>query len=85
MDDGEAGQGAGRALMNLAIEKAWARPIRRFWVHTCTLDHHAALGFYQRSGFTPYARRVEVADDPRVTGLVPRSFAPHLPIIDPLA
>jgi GNAT superfamily N-acetyltransferase len=77
------GQGAGRALMNLAIEQAWAKPIRRFWVHTCTLDHHAALGFYQRSGFTPYARRVEVADDPRVTGLVPRSAAPHLPIIDP--
>jgi GNAT superfamily N-acetyltransferase len=77
------GQGAGRALMSFAIEKAWARPIRRFWVHTCTLDHHAALGFYQRSGFKPYARRVEVADDPRVTGVVPRSFAPHLPIIDP--
>ncbi len=77
------GQGAGRALMNAAIEKAWAKPIRRFWVHTCTLDHHAALGFYQRSGFTPYARMVEVADDPRVTGLVPRSVAPHLPIIGP--
>jgi len=77
------GQGAGRALMNFATRKAWARPIRRFWVHTCTLDHHAALGFYQRSGFRPYARMVEVADDPRVTGLVPRSFAPHLPIIDP--
>jgi len=77
------GQGAGRALMNLAIEKAWARPIRRFWVHTCTLDHHAALDFYQRSGFKPYARMVEIADDPRAIGLVPRSFAPHVPIIEP--
>jgi GNAT superfamily N-acetyltransferase len=76
------GQGAGRALMNLAIERAWSRPIRRLWVHTCTLDHPDALQFYIRSGFVPYARRVEVADDPRVTGLAPRTAAPQLPLID---
>jgi len=75
------GQGAGRYLMNRAIEGAWARPIRRFWVHTCTHDHPAALAFYLRSGFQAYARRVEVADDPRLTGLAPRSAAPHIPII----
>lgn len=80
--DALVGQGAGRALMNLAVERAWARPIRRFWVHTCTLDHPDALAFYLRSGFLAYARRVEVADDPRVTGLAPRSAAPHLPLID---
>jgi GNAT superfamily N-acetyltransferase len=77
------GQGAGRWLMNRAIERAWARPIRRFWVHTCTLDHPGALGFYLRSEFKPYARRVEVADDPRLIGLAPRSSAPHVPIIEP--
>ena len=77
------GQGAGRWLMNRAIDLAWARPIRRFWVHTCTLDHPGALAFYLRSGFKPYARRVEVADDPRLTGLAPRSSAPHVPIIEP--
>ena len=76
------GQGAGRWLMNRAIEQAWARPIRRLWVHTCTLDHPAALGFYLRSGFLAYARRVEVADDPRLAGLAPRSSAPHVPIIE---
>ena len=75
------GKGAGRFLMNRAIEQAWARPIDRFWVHTCTHDHPGALGFYLRSGFRAYARRVEVADDPRLTGLAPRTAAPHVPLI----
>lgn len=77
------GQGAGRWLMNRAIERAWARPIRRFWVHTCTLDHPDALAFYLRTGFRAYARRVEVAVDPRLTGLAPRSAAKHVPIVEP--
>jgi GNAT superfamily N-acetyltransferase len=77
------GRGAGRWLMNRAIERAWARPIRRFWVHTCTHDHPDALAFYLRSGFSAYARQVEVADDPRLTGLAPRTAAPHIPLIEP--
>lgn len=76
------GQGAGRALMNRALEGAWARPIQRLWVHTCTLDHAGALAFYLRSGFTAYARRVEVEDDPRLTGLLPRDAAPQLPLLE---
>lgn len=75
------GQGAGRWLMNRAVERAWERPIKRFWVHTCTHDHPDALGFYLRSGFLPYARRVEVADDPRLTGLMPLDAAPAIPIV----
>lgn len=77
------GRGAGRWLMNRAIERAWDRPIERFWVHTCTLDHPGALSFYLRSGFRPYARRVEVADDPRLLGLIPRTAAAHIPLIEP--
>lgn len=77
------GQGAGRWLMNRALARAWARPIRRLWVHTCTIDHPGALAFYLRSGFRAYARRVEVADDPRLSGLAPRDAAPHVPIIEP--
>jgi GNAT superfamily N-acetyltransferase len=77
------GRGAGRWLMNRAIERAWERPITRFWVHTCTLDHPDALGFYVRSGFRAYARRIEIADDPRLTGLMPRSAAAHIPLIEP--
>ncbi len=72
---------AGRWLMNRAIERAWSRPIRRFWVHTCTLDHPAALGFYGRSGFRPFRRDVEITDDPRLTGVIPKGAAPHVPIL----
>jgi GNAT superfamily N-acetyltransferase len=79
------GRGAGRWLMNRAIERAWARAIDRFWVHTCTHDHPGALAFYLRTGFRAYARRVEVAADPRLTGLVARSAAAHIPIIEPQA
>ncbi|HLY57552.1 MAG TPA: GNAT family N-acetyltransferase [Stellaceae bacterium] len=75
------GGGAGRWLMNRAIERAWARPIARFWVHTCTLDHPAALAFYIRSGFRPYKRQIEIAPDPRLTGDLPRDAAPHVPIL----
>jgi GNAT superfamily N-acetyltransferase len=75
------GTGAGRWLMNRAIEAAWAKPIRRFWVHTCTFDHPAALAFYVRSGFTPFRRQIEIADDPRLDGTLARESAPHVPII----
>lgn len=75
------GKGAGRWLMNRAIDLAWSRPIRRFWVHTCTLDHPAALAFYMRSGFVPFRRQVEVFDDPRLTGLLPAAAAPHVPLL----
>jgi GNAT superfamily N-acetyltransferase len=76
------GQGAGRVLMNHAIARAWSRPIARFWVHTCTLDHQAAPAFYQRSGFRPFRRQIEIADDPRLIGALPRDAAPHVPLIE---
>ena len=75
------GTGAGRFLMNRALEIAWSRNPRCVTVHTCTLDHPHALGFYLRSGFVPYARSLEIADDPRVFGLLPRSAAPQVPIL----
>lgn len=75
------GTGAGRWLMNRALERAWSKPIGRFWVHTCTLDHASALAFYIRSGFTAYRRQVEVADDPRLLGHLPRHAAPQIPIL----
>ena len=76
------GTGAGRWLMNRALELAWARPIERLWVHTCTLDHPSALAFYQRSGFRPFRRQIEIADDPRLDGTAPRTAARHVPIIE---
>ncbi len=73
------GRGAGRWLMNRAIATAFSMPIRRFWLHTCTLDHPGAVAFYRRSGFAPYRLAVEVTDDPRALGLVPRDAWPDLP------
>jgi GNAT superfamily N-acetyltransferase len=75
------GKGAGRALMDEALRRAWVRPIKRLWVHTCTFDHPAALGFYIRSGFTPYSRMIEIHDDPRLTGKLPCEASPEIPII----
>lgn len=75
------GTGAGRWLMNQALEIAWARPIERFWLHTCTLDHPNALAFYRRTGLTPYARKVEVFDDPRYLGVTRTDAAPKVPIL----
>jgi GNAT superfamily N-acetyltransferase len=79
--DGAIGTGAGRYLMNRTLERAWTRDVKRVWVHTCNLDHPAALQFYIRSGFEPYKRQVEIYDDPRTTGLQPKSAAPHVPIL----
>lgn len=79
------GQGLGRWLMNHALKLAWAPKPQRVWVHTCTLDDPRALDFYMRSGFRPYARQIEIADDPRILGLLPRDVAPHVPLIgDPV-
>jgi len=75
------GQGAGRVLMAAALARAWAAPIARFHVHTCTLDHPAALPFYIRSGFTPVARRIEIAPDPRLSGFLPMDAAQHVPVL----
>lgn len=75
------GHGVGRHLMTRAIAEAWQQPISRFWVHTCTLDHPSALGFYIRSGFTPIRRQIEIAPDPRLDGTVPVTDASQIPIL----
>jgi GNAT superfamily N-acetyltransferase len=48
------GQGIGGLLLTAAIEQAWAMNARRVWVHTCSLDHPAALRNYQARGFRLY-------------------------------
>ncbi len=75
------GGGLGRALMDESIRRAWARPITRYWVHTCTFDAPEALPFYIRSGFTPYMRMVEIHDDPRLHGKLPLTATPQAPVI----
>ena len=64
------GQKLGPYLLDWAIGAAWSHRPRRFWVHTCTLDHPRALAMYERAGFRVFHREVEVSDDPRALGLI---------------
>jgi GNAT superfamily N-acetyltransferase len=48
------GQGLGRYFLQWAIDKAWSYHPQRFWLHTCTKDHPAALPNYLKAGFTIY-------------------------------
>ncbi|HEX3432218.1 MAG TPA: GNAT family N-acetyltransferase [Rhizomicrobium sp.] len=41
---------------------AWAKPISKLMVNTCTLDHPRALPLYQRLGFAPYSREERFID-----------------------
>lgn len=50
------GRGFGGALLTDALERAWGWDAQRVWVHTCTLDHPAALGNYEARGMKAYAR-----------------------------
>lgn len=76
------GGGAGRYLMARAMERLRAVKPPRVWVHTCSLDHPDAPKFYQRAGFRAYAREIEITDDPRLDGTLPRDIAPHVPVIE---
>ena len=75
------GKGNGSWLMAQALGFAWRKGITRVWVHTCTLDHPAALGFYRRHGFVPYKRTIETFADPRAAGILPPEAAPHIPLL----
>ncbi|HER26269.1 MAG TPA: GNAT family N-acetyltransferase, partial [Rhodospirillales bacterium] len=57
----------GPYMMGLALETAWAHGPDRLWIHTCDMDHPAALTLYQRSGFEIFAEETETFDDPRLT------------------
>ena len=76
-----SGQGHGRWLLAEALQLAWREGIERVHVHTCTLDHPAALSAYLRAGFIPYRRAIERFPDPRLLGILPRDCAPQSPLI----
>jgi GNAT superfamily N-acetyltransferase len=48
------GQGLGRYFLRWAIDRAWNYAPGRLWLHTCTLDHPAALPNYLKAGFLLY-------------------------------
>ena len=80
-----SGQGHGRWLLAEAVSRAWRGGVTRVHVHTCTLDHPAALGAYRRAGFTPYKRAIERFPDPRLLGILPLDCAPQSPVLGTLA
>ena len=75
------GKGLGRHMMTAALARAAARGVARVHVHTCTLDHPGALAFYRRAGFVAHRRQVEIADDPRLSGILTMTAAPGVPLI----
>ncbi len=76
-----AGKGHGKWLLAEAVNRAWRDGVRRVHVHTCTLDHPAALGAYRRAGFIPYKRAVERFPDPRLSGILAKDCAPQIPLV----
>jgi GNAT superfamily N-acetyltransferase len=45
------GQGLGKWFLQWTVDKAWSYEPKRLWLHTCTLDHAAALPNYLKAGF----------------------------------
>ncbi len=76
-----SGLGHGRWLLAEAVSRAWREGVSRVHVHTCSLDHPAALTAYRRAGFTPYKRSVERFPDPRLLGILPKDCAPQIPLL----
>ena len=76
-----SGKGHGRWLLAEAVRLAWREGVDRVHVHTCSLDHPAALSAYRRVGFTPYKRAIERFPDPRLLGVLPKDCAPQIPLL----
>jgi GNAT superfamily N-acetyltransferase len=53
------GQGLGKYFLHWTVEKAWSYQPGRFWLHTCTLDHAAALPNYLKAGFVVYKEEMK--------------------------
>jgi len=52
------GKGLGRYFLVWTLQKAWTYHPERVWVHTCDLDHPAALPMYLKAGFAIYDEEV---------------------------
>jgi GNAT superfamily N-acetyltransferase len=77
-----AGRGHGPWLFEETLRRAWANGIERVEVHTCSLDHPAALSAYLKAGFRAVGRAFESFPDPRLAGVLPREAAPTIPLIE---
>jgi len=48
------GQRLGTWFLQWTIDNVWSYGPRRFWLHTCTLDHPAAVPTYKKAGFVQF-------------------------------
>jgi GNAT superfamily N-acetyltransferase len=51
---GFIGRGLGKWFLQWTVHKAWSYAPQRFWLHTCSLDHPAAMPNYEKAGFQLY-------------------------------
>ena len=56
------GRGWGKFLLTEAARAAWSHRPARVWLHTCTLDHPAALPNYLQRGFRPVREETYTAE-----------------------
>ena len=59
------GRGWGKHLLVEAVRAAWALHPQRVWLHTCTLDHPAALPNYMQRGFRQVRQENYTVDIPK--------------------
>jgi GNAT superfamily N-acetyltransferase len=52
------GKGLGKYFLHWTLDKAWSYQPKRMWLHTCTLDHPAALPNYLKAGFVLFREEV---------------------------
>jgi GNAT superfamily N-acetyltransferase len=62
------GQGLGKYFLDWSLRTAWSHRPARVWVHTCDLDHPAALPNYLKAGFRIY-------DEQTISQFVPDEVA----------
>jgi GNAT superfamily N-acetyltransferase len=64
---GFLGKGLGRYFLHWIVHRAWSYEPGRVWLHTCALDHPAALPVYREAGFVVFDEKVvdQVVPDAR--------------------
>ena len=74
------GQGLGKYFLQWTIDRAWGYQPTRLWLHTCTLDHPAALPNYLKAGFAVTAFNASAYESPLETAIpaASRSESPAL-------
>ncbi len=58
------GQGLGKWLLSRAVENAWGLGAKSIWLHTCTLDHPAAIPNYVARGFRLFKQETYLIEGP---------------------